>query len=175
MGRKWPAAIFGLMLLLVGCVSSAQDPVAIRDGAEFTFDRYSGLYWLLGRELFMPGFPPDTLVSMRGAFGRDGHYPFLQLYAYHVSGTGPFWFHYAYDSDARPLVLYYLSRERDKKLVNESVAVDLPRDYLLAHRDSGIDIRLEGRGGAVVAQLTAAYVQGFLERFDAELAKVASK
>jgi hypothetical protein len=56
--------------------------------------------------------------------------------------------------------------------IEEQFQARLSRDYLEQHRATGLNIRFNGKYGSLVVPMPAVYVDGFLQRFDAEKSKL---
>lgn len=91
----------------------------------------------------------------------------FQLYI--VSGYEGEWRFYsrAFDSDGKSLPVTVIDRSTgycDKYGCSkeEHIGLSVTRDYLKAHADSGVRVKLYGKAGEHVANLTGAYVRAFL-------------
>jgi hypothetical protein len=61
---------------------------------------------------------------------------------------------------------------KDGQVTKEIYYIPLTRRYLETHRESGINIRLQGAKGAVAATQSGSFVSGFLTSFDATKKKL---
>ncbi|MBU3626604.1 PDZ domain-containing protein [Polynucleobacter sp. JS-Safj-400b-B2] len=87
----------------------------------------------------------------------------LQVYFYRSHG----WRFYdrAIDRDGKALAVDVLARNvQYGGAVVEQFMAKLSVPYLQSHRDAGLDIRFDGKGGSLVVQLPASYVQAMLDR-----------
>jgi hypothetical protein len=64
---------------------------------------------------------------------------------------------------------------KDGQVTKEIYYIPLTRRYLEAHRDSGINIRLQGEKGAVAAIQPGSFVGGFLTSLDATKKRLAGE
>jgi hypothetical protein len=134
------------------------------------FDPYAGGYSVTGKQLGLGDFPNITKLWLRGGFDKNRQNEFFQLYIYHWSQTGWLFLNSASDIDATVLPVHVLSQDlavTGGGTVEEHVAIDLTRDYLLTHQTNGLNIRIMGSKGSLVVTVNGMYIQGFLQKFDA--------
>jgi PDZ domain len=110
------------------------------------FDPMSAKAWLW--VILDPGFTPS--VGLQVYFNRSNGWRFYDR---------------AIDRDGKALVVDVLARNvQYGSTVTEQFMAKLSVPYLQSHRDTGLDIRFDGKGGSLVVQLPASYVQAMLDR-----------
>ena len=110
------------------------------------FDPMSAKAWLW--VILDPGFTPS--VGLQVYFNRSNGWRFYDR---------------AIDRDGKALVVDVLARNvQYGSTVTEQFMAKLSVPYLQNHRDTGLDIHFDGKGGSLVVQLPASYVQAMLDR-----------
>ena len=154
--------------LLCGCATYISNPEQSARGTTLVYDPYAGGFAVTGKRLNCGDFPNKTRLWLRGGFDKNRQGEFFQLYVYYWSQTGWMFLKSASDSDAMDLPLRVLNQDLGilSDTVEEHVAVDMTRDYLIAHFKSGFNIRIVGSKGNLTVRVPGMYVEGFLNKFD---------
>jgi hypothetical protein len=167
---KAPTFLAIAALFLPSCATRVTKPYESSFYTKVKFDPYSGGYSVVGKELDMGGFPNVTKVRLQGAFDKHGKAASYQLHVYHIGQTT--WrfldFYRASDAQANLIPLHQLRRDRVWGTVQEEVALDLTREYLDSHKDTGMEIPITGRYGDIVIKVPGPYITGFLDKFELE-------
>jgi len=120
----------------------------------------TGIHTIRGRQEALPGYYFAT--------GLDDNEKAFDVVALLVTWAGDSFIALdeAIEKDGFEISLRKLDRRivgrYDSKCVEE-VAVDVPMNYLISHRQSGLNFRLFGQGENVDLYLPVFYIQGFLE------------
>ncbi|MDB5363098.1 MAG: hypothetical protein JWO51_4395 [Rhodospirillales bacterium] len=154
-------------LSISGCRTGIDSPQKAYDGTVISHDQYAGMTDVVGATLSDSAFP--TLVQSKhlaGQVDRSGK-SVAWLYVSHDEPNVLNAFETAHDDRAQPLATKAFSRVRAagvNEFSHEEVAVIFPDGYLASHAGTGMNIRLEGRHGAIVVTVPALYIQGYLRK-----------
>jgi len=112
-----------------------------------------------------------TTLWMRGTFNKNGTDRLIQLYVQRLGDEFNIQqYSSASDNTGVPLQVHRikvdLSRQLISRVSEDQVAIDLPRDFLDARKDQGLDIRLIGYNNvSLIVKVPAAYIAEFLLSF----------
>jgi hypothetical protein len=153
-------------LLLTGCVTKIDSPDEAYSGTTVSYDKYAGRAKVTGKELYDFSLFEHQTKHLVTTLDGDGRIDATWIDVTEAVQGYVNLFVTAHDDHAQPLLVEAIERERAHKdeFSNEEIAVDLPPDYLLAHANSGIDVRLEGRHGTARTSISALYIQGYLRK-----------
>jgi hypothetical protein len=159
-----------VLLISLGCATVVSSPQQVNEATKVSLDPYDNYYSVSGMKLDLGGFPNITKVYMRGGFDKTGTNEFIQLYVFHWSQTGWNFFDQASDISGTPLDVHQLGRQvKSGTVVEEHVAIDLPRDFLESRKNQGLNIRLLGSKGYLIVEIPSPYLTGFLEKYDSAI------
>jgi len=163
------------LVIASGCATSVTTADESTKGTTTSYDQYLHAYTVTGLQLDLGDFPNITKYQLRGGFDEHGDREFFQLYLDHWDQFGWRFLDSTFDTDGHALSTTILSRTvKADAAVDEIVAIDLSRQYVVDHLEKGINVKLFGQSGSVVIVLQPIYVQGFLRAFDDEKAVAAS-
>jgi hypothetical protein len=158
------------LLTVFGCATTVTNPQQVTDATLIKFDSYANSYSVSGMKLNMGGFPNITRIWMRGGFDKIGDNEFIQLYVFHWSQTGWKFLSQASDISGTPLLVRQLGRDVGSGgIVEEHIAIDLPRDFLENRKTQGLNIKVLGSRGSLIIEVPSAYIIGFLEKYDSTI------
>jgi len=162
--------LVAILLIALGCATVVSTPQQVTEATKVSFDPYDNYYSVSGMKLDLGGFPNITKVYMRGGFDKTGTNEFIQLYVFHWSQTGWNFFDRASDISGTPLDVHQLARQvKSGRVVEEHIAIDLPRDFLENRKNQGLNIRVTGVNGYLIVVIPSPYIIGFLEKYDSAL------
>jgi hypothetical protein len=162
-----PLVSLVIALSISGCATRIGSPQQAYDGTAISHDQYAGMTNVVGATLSDSAFP--TLVQSKylaGQVDKSGR-SVAWLYVSHDEPNVLNLFDAAHDDQAQPLTTKAFSRVRAMGVdgfSHEEVAVIFPDGYLASHAATGMNIRLEGRHGAIVLTVPAIYIQGYLRK-----------
>jgi len=155
------------VLLIGGCVAPApkvnwNDPQETVSRVKVVRDDFKKVTKYIG---------PDSDKSSSAIFIRAWKYDTgikqYQIYAkHHYYGDWRF-YRSAYDRSGKRLKFKSISRDvgscsYGSCSFNEHMGISVTRQYLEAHKNTGIQFKVSGKTGEVIFQLPAGYIQGFL-------------
>jgi hypothetical protein len=125
-------------------------------------DQYTRVSKIAARPIPIVDFPNTSTAQLVSLQGRSNEIDLVvQAIFLHNAGGWRF-LEQAFDSQGTQLATKVVSQDSDESGVTETVAIAVPKEYLVAHSQSGLDIKIVGRRGDVLIKLPASYVQGFL-------------
>lgn len=164
------SALFGVYsaLILSGCTTTKPDNV--------TYDAKAKTTIVTGKETTIsPLVGAVRTVFLKGEISPGNRA--LYLVVLYLSSDGWLSADQVWDSSGAKLEGFRGSDEKFPmkfgQVTKEIYYVPLSENYLEAHRDSGITIRLQGPQGTLAATQPANFVQGFLANLDATEKRVA--
>lgn len=164
---RHPLVSLGIALSISGCATRIDSPREAYDGTVISRDQYAGMTDVVGATLSDSAFP--SLVQSKhlaGQVDKNGKST-AWLYVSHDEPNVLNLFEAAHDAQAQPLATKPFSRVGAAGVdgfAHEEVAVFFPDGYLASHAGTGMNIRLEGRYGAIVVTVPAVYIQGYLRK-----------
>jgi hypothetical protein len=157
----------GAVVTIAACTMSVSTVQESAKGTDVTYDRFLHRYTVTGLQLELGELLNVTRYQLRGGFDDQGANEFFQIYLDHWDQSGWRFLETTVDSDGQTLDTRVLSREvQSSSAVEEIVAADLSRQYLEAHADSGLGVKIFGRSGDIEIKFQPIYIQGFLQAFD---------
>jgi len=156
-----------IALSISGCAARITSPQDAYSGTVMSHDQYAGMTNVIGPSQSDSAFP--ILVQSKylaGQVDRSGK-SIAWLYVSHDEPNVLNVFDAAHDDQAQPLTTKAFNRVRAAGVdgfSHEEVAVYFPDGYLAGHAGTGMNIRLEGRHGAIVVTVPAIYIQGYLRK-----------
>lgn len=164
-----------MVVVLTGCVTAnTSDPRAVAEATRVKYDPYMQQTSVIGDGIDLEGFFPNSSTYRLGAGIKNGQ-SYFHLHIRLWSQLGWYFLSSAADIDGVSLPVFELDREVESGgNVEEKVAVQLSREYLDRHAQSGLNIRVDGKRGSVTYKVPAAYVAGFLAKYDAVTANASS-
>jgi hypothetical protein len=157
-------------VLLLGCAPVVRqwdrnDPQQIKLHTKISYDQFKKITKYRG-----PYTTPTETHRLEGlllrAYKEEGA-SFYQIYVvdrYRAEG----WRHYneCYDSGSKKLEITHIDRDvtcdSDGCVYTEELAINLTRDYLQEHQDSGLTFKLYGSGGSETFAISSTYIEAFL-------------
>ena len=154
-----------LALALAGCVqfeSPYSTPQQVAGNVTRSTDQYTRIGKTAARPIPIVNFPNTATAQLVSLQGRSNEID-LVVKATFLNNVGGWRFlEQAFDSQGTQLTTKVVSRDADEYGVAETVAIEMPIEYLVAHSRSGLDIKIIGSRGDLLIKLPGSYVQGFL-------------
>ncbi|HIF47267.1 hypothetical protein [Candidatus Thioglobus sp.] len=166
------AILLLLTFILTGCSTiDVKDVNQIANETTIKYDQYDALYTINGLDYKLNSgiFDSHTIdVRLRGTLNEDGSGKSFQLYIflwgdYYLSPKS------ASDISGNALVLKEIGSGRSAwwpDTVMEKLVVDLTYEYLMSHRDVGINIRIKNDISSTIVTLPGIYVRAFLDGYN---------
>jgi hypothetical protein len=156
------------VLFFAGCAPILKSSQDFADHTHLLFDKYKKTYTVDGYKFTVKEFPPtghSEEINLE-AFLHEGMDDVIYL-AVNCGMESWSFFDGATDFNGNELKVDIVSRNLiSGDLVIERVAVNLSREYLESMKESGLNIRLEGKRGNQTVKVPSAYIIGFLEKYD---------
>jgi hypothetical protein len=166
---------FVLLLFCAGCMGmdAVHQAKVSYDPYNHTTEIHSHIVKIRDPNSGLIFFDVDSFIRAFVA-GNDPGY--IELHVVSTLQDSYALFSSAIDSDGKKLPFNKVDREKiAKDLRVEEFGATLTRSYLVAHRNSGLNIRFYGRRGDLTVVYPAEHVQEFLAIFDKEQAEKAKK
>lgn len=151
-------------LMLVGCAvePAYTTSLQVAQACLVRSDPYTKVTTLNGPRVAYGKYGLGAYLLSANRTGADKQ-SFLLVREWRTSSDGWMFLENAHDSTGHSLVTHVLSRDvGDGGTIDESLSVELPKGYLAAHAQSGLNIRLDGQKDNLLVIVPAYYVQGFL-------------
>ena len=154
-----------LLGMLSACVNTS-DPNAVSSATQASFDPYTKQMSVISKTAQMDGaFPNIGSYNLQYRY-KSGAEPVVQLYFEYWSQLGWYFFSSASDIDAIALPVAELDKTVGSGSVTETIIMTISEQYLANHRTSGLNIRVNGKRGAVILNVPGPYVDGFLKKLN---------
>ncbi|MDA7559495.1 hypothetical protein N8683_01205 [bacterium] len=148
---------FILLFTTLGCVTNYDTKEKVSAGVTVNYDSFRGTTKYVGPSNYFDG---ASYYFLRGWSNSNE----AQLYVRTYNGYWHF-FNSATDNNQNDLELHVIAEEVDSNaMLIEQFGIDLPKEYLRSHLNTGITVKAYGKGGSVVVHVPPYYVEAFYQK-----------